>query len=312
MHDVTRLAALVAVAEAGSITRAAARLGYTPPALSQQIAKLEREAGTTLVIRHRRGVTLTPAGALLVGHAQRVLDELERARHGLAAVAGLSGGRITIGTFTTAGIHLLPPVLAAFRRAHAGVQVNIREYEPPAGLPAVAAGEADLVLTHTYEHQPAVPLPTGITVEALLVEELVLVAAPGHALTDPAEPLPWRELSGRPLISGSRGLANREALEALFRREGLPAPVVAYETANYGMSCALAGGGMGLALVPRTVAEMSENALSIRRLAPPGLHRTISLVWRTDDRSPALATARALFKSTGRTLPRRAPEEPAP
>ncbi|WP_432867634.1 LysR family transcriptional regulator [Microbispora rosea] len=310
MHDVTRLAALVAVAEAGSITRAAARLGYTPPALSQQIAKLEREAGAALVIRHRRGATLTAAGELLVEHARRVLDELERARHGLAALAGLSGGHITVGTFTTAGIHLLPPVLAAFRRAHPAVEVNVREYEPPSGLPAVASGEADLVLTHTYEHQPAPALPSGVAVEALLVEELVLVAAPGHALTDPAEPLPWPELAGRPLISGSRGLANREALEALFRREGLAPPVVAYETGNYGMSCALASGGMGLALVPRTVADLAENPLSVRRLAPPGLHRTISLAWRSDDRSPALATMRSLFRNTGKAAPRRLQEEP--
>src|SRR6478609_6556354 len=121
MYDPTRLAALVAVAEAGSITRAAERLGYTPPALSQQVAKLEREAGATLLVRSHRGTRLTDAGELLVVRARRVLDEMELARHELAGLTGLSGGTLRLGTFQTAGTHLLPPVLSAFRRAHPDV-----------------------------------------------------------------------------------------------------------------------------------------------------------------------------------------------
>ncbi len=97
MYDPTRLAALVAVAEAGSITRAAARLGYTAPALSQQLAKLEREAGAALLVRHHRGARLTAAGELLAGRARRILDELDQARHELARLAGLSGGRLRWG-----------------------------------------------------------------------------------------------------------------------------------------------------------------------------------------------------------------------
>lgn len=157
MYDPTRLAALVAVAEAGSITRAAARLGYTAPALSQQLAKLEREAGATLLVRHHRGARLTAAGELLAGRARRVLDELDQARHELAQLAGLSGGRLRVGTFTTAGIHLLPPVLSAFRRAHPEVELAVADHEPPAGIAAVVAGEVDLALTHAYEPAAAGP-----------------------------------------------------------------------------------------------------------------------------------------------------------
>ncbi|MEU7673123.1 LysR family transcriptional regulator, partial [Streptomyces huasconensis] len=141
MYDPTRLAALIAVSEAGSITRAAERLGYTVPALSQQLAKLEREAGAALLVRHHRGARLTGAGELLAGHARRVLDEMERARHELARLAGLSGGRLRLGTFQTAGIHLLPPVLSAFRRAHPKVGLTVTDREPPTGVAAVAEGE---------------------------------------------------------------------------------------------------------------------------------------------------------------------------
>lgn len=192
MYDPTRLAALVAVAEAGSITRAAERLGYTPPALSQQLAKLERETGTALLVRHHRGARLTPAGELLTARARRVLDELDRARHELARLTGLSGGALRLGTFQTAGIQLLPPVLSAFRRAHPDVDLSVADYEPPAGVAAVAAGEVDLALTHTYEPAVSAPLPSSVTAEPVLVEELVLVTAPGHVLAGDASRLPWR------------------------------------------------------------------------------------------------------------------------
>lgn len=158
MYDPVRLAALVAVAEAGSITRAAERLGYTPPALSQQLAKLEREAGTALLVRHHRGARLTGAGELLVARARRVLDELDRARHELARLTGLAGGTLRLGTFQTAGIQLLPPVLSTFRRAYPDVALSVAFHEPTAGITAVAAGEIDLALTHAYE--PGEPPPS--------------------------------------------------------------------------------------------------------------------------------------------------------
>ena len=150
MFDPTRLSALVAVAEAGSITHAAARLGYTAPALSQQLAKLEREAGATLLVRHHRGGAPYGRGRAAGRARRRVLDEMDQARHELTRLAGLSGGRLRVGTFTTAGVHLLPPVLSAFRRAHPDVELTVADYEPPDGIAAVAAGEVDLALTHAY------------------------------------------------------------------------------------------------------------------------------------------------------------------
>lgn len=103
MYDPTRLAALGAVAEAGSITRAAERLGCTAPALSPQPAKLEREAGAALLVRHHRGARLTGAGKLLVARARRVLDELERVRHELAQLTGLSDGTLRLGDVPAGG-----------------------------------------------------------------------------------------------------------------------------------------------------------------------------------------------------------------
>ncbi|MFC9244656.1 LysR family transcriptional regulator [Streptomyces sp. NPDC057136] len=296
MYDPTRLAALVAVAEAGSITRAAARLGYTAPALSQQLAKLEREAGAELLVRHHRGARLTAAGELLAGRARRVLDEMNQARHELARLAGLSGGRLRVATFTTAGIHLLPPVLSAFRRAHPDVELTVTDLEPPGGVAAVASGEVDLALTHAYEPAVADPPPAGVTVEPLLVEELVLITAVGQVLSEGTGRLPVTELAGRPLISSAPTHPPRRGVERALAEAGAT-PAVVCESPGYALVCALVSAGLGAAVVPEMVAAMSPTPLAVRRLDPAAFRRTISVVHRGDRATAAAATLTALLRS---------------
>ncbi|MBA2946928.1 LysR family transcriptional regulator [Streptomyces himalayensis] len=295
MYDPTRLAALVAVSEAGSITRAAERLGYTVPALSQQLAKLEREAGAALLVRHHRGTRLTGAGELLVARARRVLDEMDRARHELAQLSGLSGGRLRVGTFTTAGIHLLPPVLSAFRRAHPDVELAVSQYEPPEGVTAVAAGRADLALTHAYEPAEPVQLPATVAAEPVLVEELVLVTAPGHALAAGSARLPLAELAGQPLISMAPTLPPRRGVEAALAQAGAT-PAVLVENPGYALVCALVSAGLGVAVVPEMVARTATTPVGMRLLEPGSLRRTISVVYRTGETAPAADTFRALLR----------------
>jgi DNA-binding transcriptional LysR family regulator len=296
MYDPTRLTALVAVSEAGSITRAAQRLGYTVPALSQQLAKLEREAGTALLVRHHRGTRLTGAGEVLVATARRVLDEMERARHELARLTGLSGGRLRLGTFTTAGMHLLPPALTAFRRAHPDVELAVSAYEPPYGIEAVAAGEVDLALTHTYTPAPpAAALPASVRQEPVLVEELVLVTAPGQELSAGSARLPLGELAGRPLISMAPEHPARQGVESALARAGARSSVLV-GTPSYALVCALVSAGLGVAVVPEMVARTSATPLGTRRLDPGDLRRTISVVWRGGETGAAVDEFRALLR----------------
>lgn len=288
---------------AGSITRAAERLGYTPPALSQQLAKLEREAGTALLLRHHRGARLTGAGELLVARARRVLDELERARHELARLAGLSGGALRLGTFQTAGIHLLPPVLSAFRRAYPDVELSVADYEPPAGVAAVAAGEIDLALTHTYEPAAPVALPASVSLEPVLVEELVLVTAPGHVLADGTSRLPLAELAGQPLVSMAPGHPARQGVEAALAGAGAT-PSVLVATPGYALVCALVSAGLGVAVVPEMVARTAVTPVGLRLLEGGGLRRTISVAHRGEEASPAAEAFRALLRGAfGRARP---------
>ncbi|WP_405739891.1 LysR family transcriptional regulator [Streptomyces sp. NBC_00028] len=295
MYDPNRLAALVAVAEAGSITRAAERLGYTTPALSQQLAKLEREAGTALLVRHHRGARLTGAGELLAARARRVLDELEQARHELARLTGLSGGTLRLGTFQTAGIHLLPSVLSAFRRAHPDVELTVAHLEPPAGVEAVAAGDVDLALTHSYAPADPVQLPASVRAEPVLVEELVLVTAPGHVLTSDSSRLPLAALAGQPLISMAPDHPARRGVEALLARAGAT-PSVLVATPVYALVCALVSAGLGIAVVPEMVARTAVTPVGTRPLGTGELRRTISVAHRADGPAPAADAFRALLR----------------
>ncbi|MER6737177.1 LysR family transcriptional regulator [Streptomyces puniciscabiei] len=295
MYDPTRLAALVAVAEAGSITRAADRLGYTPPALSQQLAKLEREAGTALLVRHHRGARLTEAGEVLVARARRVLDELEQARHELARLTGLTGGALRLGTFPTAGVHLLPPALSAFRRAHPDVTLSVADYDPPTGVTAVAAGEVDLALTHTYHPAERSPVPSSVRLEPVLVEELVLVTAPGHALSSTSSRLPLAELAGQPLISMAPHHPARRDIEALLSEAGAT-PALLVPTPGYAVVCALVSAGLGVAVVPEMVARTASTPVGVRPLEAGRLHRTISVAYRPDESTPAADAFRALLR----------------
>src|SRR5919197_2895512 len=118
MLDVRRLRVLREVAAQGSFSAAAEALSYTQSAVSQQIAALEREAGTTLVERGARGIRLTDAGLALVEHADGILARLAAAESELEAIAGLRGGRLRLASFATAGAALVPLAIAHFSRRH--------------------------------------------------------------------------------------------------------------------------------------------------------------------------------------------------
>ena len=141
--DAARMFTLCEVARRGSITAAATALGYTTSAVSQQIAKLEKEAGQPLLERHARGIALTDAGRSVVKHAERILVELEAADAELAEIRGLRAGMLSIGTFPTAGSSLLPLVVKEFKTQHPGVRLSAR-------LAEKYPDEITIVLQHQF------------------------------------------------------------------------------------------------------------------------------------------------------------------
>src|SRR4051794_32132053 len=146
MLDVRRLRVLREVAARGSFSAAAEALHFTQSAVSQQIAALEREAGMPLVDRSARGVRLTHAGEVLVGHADAILARLGEAEAELEALAGLRGGRIRIAAFPTAGATIAPVAIARFRGQHPGVDIKLFPADPDDGIEMLRGGDVDVAL----------------------------------------------------------------------------------------------------------------------------------------------------------------------
>src|SRR3984957_18516741 len=161
MLSAARLKVLKEVAYRGSISATAEALSYTQSAISQQIATLEAETGMALLERHPRGVSLTAAGQMLVGHAEGILARLEAAEASLSAIAGLRGGRLRMASFPTAGATLMPLAIAIFRSAPPDVELTLAEGEPEQIAPRLRAGELDLALL--FEFAGETPLPRGMT-----------------------------------------------------------------------------------------------------------------------------------------------------
>src|SRR5919109_1496177 len=154
MLDVKRLRVLKEVAQRGSFSAAGEALGYTQSAVSQQIAALERETGSTLVERSARGVRLTDAGRALVEHSDGILARVAAAEQELEAIAGLRGGRVRLASFATAGATLVPLAIATFSRQHPGVELSLVEAEPEEALAGLKNGELDVAMTFEYSSLP--------------------------------------------------------------------------------------------------------------------------------------------------------------
>jgi DNA-binding transcriptional LysR family regulator len=154
MLDVRRLRVLHAVSAYGSVTAAATALGYSAPAVSQQLAALEREVGMRLTERVGRGLELTPAAMILVGHTDVLLARLESAEADLAALKDQVAGQVSLAAFPSAAASFVPAAWAALASAAPQVRLDLTEMEPEESLPAVLRGETDVAVAHEYDLLP--------------------------------------------------------------------------------------------------------------------------------------------------------------
>jgi DNA-binding transcriptional LysR family regulator len=184
MLDVRRLRLLRDLSHLGTIAAVAQTHSYTPSAVSQQLAALQREAGVPLLEHTGRSVRLTPAGTALVQHAETILAALEAATATLAAArAGLSG-TVRIGAFPSAVRTLLPPALVALGRDHPALDLMIIELDPVAMPGALRDGRLDVALLHDYDIVQVTPDPTLASTP--LLDETVFLAVPADANIDAA------------------------------------------------------------------------------------------------------------------------------
>jgi DNA-binding transcriptional LysR family regulator len=278
--DTDRLRVLVAVAHAGSIAAAARRMSFTASALSQQLAKLEREVGCPLLDRGPSGVVLTEAGRALVAHGEAVLGELRSAEQTVAALRGRPPSRLAMGTFATAGQTIVPAALAEFRRGHPGVVLSLQDLEPPAGYGLVVSGELDLLITHRY---PGARQPeTSLVKQVLLLDPLRLVLPVGHPSAAGAcgERVDLAGLADDEWICGDTDGPDCVALRTLAGEPGFPRRV-AYETKDYLVALALVAVGVGVALVPESMlGRVQSGRVVVRDVAGVDPVREISVLHR--------------------------------
>jgi molybdate transport repressor ModE-like protein len=286
MLDVRRLRVLREVALRGSFSAAAEALTYSQSAVSQQIAALEREAGTRLVERNGRGIRLTDAGRALVRRADAILVELAAADAELQAIAGLRGGRVRVSTFASAATALLPAAITAFRAAHPAVQVELSLVEATEeAIGGLRTGRADLVLVA----RPAGEPPTDQVEAHRLLEDPMLAVLPGGHRLARRRTLRLDDLAGEPwVLGGGPGCSDRATILRACHAAGFePRVTVDFPTDDYNATQGMVAAGAGVTLLPRLALAVPRDDLAVRPLAGAGPSREVVAAIRRGDQAPA-------------------------
>lgn len=296
MIDVNSLRVMRAIGDEGGFTAAADRLGYSQPAVSQLVRRLERRLGTALVERAGRSVRLTEAGEVLARHAVTVLAAIDAAQEEVAAIAGLRAGRVRVMAFPSSSATLVPQALASLRSDHPALTVSFVEAEPPESLAALRSGECDVAVAFTYPGTDAQQADlTGLTTVPLLDDE-VQVALPAAHVQARHAAVALADLSGETWIAGCPQC--RGHLLSIARRDGFE-PRVDYATDDYVAVLGLVAAGLGVALVPGLVLRTAHHQEVVMRPLTPASRRAVFAVTTPDlVRVPAVvATLSALRRA---------------
>lgn len=282
--ELHQLAYFVAVAEEGNFTRAAERLHVAQPGVSAQIRRLERELGQELLDRSGRTVRLTDVGAAALPHARAALAAVNGVREAVDELAGLVRGQVAIGAVTSAGPVGLPDLLARFHERYPAVEITLAEANSDTMLAALREGRLDLAVVGLSTDPPP-----GIATQVLLDEPFLAVSS--GSLGGRAE-VAITELAGLPLMALPKGTGLRTALDSAFAGHGLT-PRIAFEAADPNVLVQLAMRGLGVAVVPESLARYHAAELEITEIVRPRLRGVLALAWRTG--GPLSPAARALI-----------------
>lgn len=286
--EIHQLRYFLAVARTANFSRAAEQCRVAQPSLSQQIMKLEDELGERLFERTRRAVALTPAGARLQAHAERVLDEVERARENVRDAGAVVHGRVTLGALPTVAPYYLPQRLRDFAAKFPEVEVVVHEDTTEQLARAVLAKEIDLAL---------VSLPVerrGLESLALFDEPLLIALPTGHALAKKRR-LALADLEAEPFILMQEGHCLAGQALSFCRMEGFT-PRVSFRSAQIETVRAFVAAGWGVSVVPEMAcadAVTDEGAGAVRYRPLAEMRRTIGVI-RRQDRTPTRAVAALL------------------
>jgi DNA-binding transcriptional LysR family regulator len=275
MYDVRRLRLLRELAARGTVTAVAQALAYTPSAVSQQLAQLERDAGVALLERAGRGVRLTEAGRRLAAHADAIMARMAAAEADLAGLSGQASGRLRVACFQTAAGALVLPALTTLLERHPAVVPELVDIEAEEALPLLRLGEFDLVVAEEYDHAPRRRDPAFVRTE--LGHDRMLVALPGrHPLAvGPAERVALADLAGDRWVTAREDSLFAAMVARACRAVGGFEPQVRHRTNDLRLLFELVATQQTVALVPALGRGWLAPGVALRTLAGPPLERRI-------------------------------------
>ncbi|GAA1562952.1 LysR family transcriptional regulator [Actinomadura kijaniata] len=295
MLEVRRLRLLCEFARRGSIAATASALGYTPSAVSQQLAALEREAGVPLLDRTARSAELTDAGRRLVDRAEEILTLVEAAETELSAQADMPSGRVVVTAFPTAAV-AFAPVLVQSLADHPELTFVLRQTRPGDGIRQVSGGEVDIALVDDWSGNLPERIPATLELFRLRRDPVVLVVPGDHRLADPERPVDLRELRDEPWMAAPPGESSRQAVERLLETVG-GARNMPWEFEGLHTILSLVARGIGITAVPALALAAGDHGLVVRAIPGCTLAREVYAVTRAASvRRPSVAvTLRAIY-----------------
>jgi DNA-binding transcriptional LysR family regulator len=289
--NLERLRVLHAVAATASLSGAARSLHVTTSAVSQAMARLEREVGQPLVERQGRGIRLTEAGALLAARAGDLLRHVEEVESDLAEQRGTVSGALTVAAFATAARGLLPGALRDLRDRHPQLRVRLTELEPHESVPALTRGDLDVTVVQDWLDDP-LAVPEGLARRHLLDDTYDVALPLGHPLAGRGS-VAVKELADDDWVGWSAGQICHDWLVRTLAEDGVE-PRVAHTASEHSTQLALVAAGLGAAVIPRLGREPAPPAVRFVAIDPPPARRVFAL-WR--ESAGARPAIRAVLES---------------
>ncbi|KEF20855.1 LysR family transcriptional regulator [Streptomyces rimosus] len=299
MLNLDRLRTLSAVARHGSVSAAAEGLHVTTSAVSQQLAKLERETGQQLLAKNGRGVRLTDAGRLLADHAVRILSQVELAQADLEAHRGQAVGELRLGAFPTAARGLFPGALARLRVDHPQLRPRLTEMEPDASVRGVVRGDIDLGVVLDWHNRP-LSLPEGLA-KAPILDDPADVAMPADHPLARRRSVVLEDFADDEWISWPQGEFCHDWLMFTLRGQGIE-PRLSHMAEEHHTQLALIEAGLGVAVAPRRGRGPVPAGVSVVPVRHT-MRRHVYAIWRADaDRRPSIRAAVTALQEAGKEV----------
>jgi DNA-binding transcriptional LysR family regulator len=301
MLDLGRLQVLRELKQRGTVGAVAEALGYSPSAVSQQLAQLQRDLHVPLLERVGRRLRLTEAGEVLASQAEILLTQAQHAEESTRAAGGRVAGVIRIVGHQTALLHLVAPVLPTLRHRHPDLAVEILDEESEDVLRKLALQEVDLVLYNEYVHMPT-PRVAELDAEPLLTEPMRLVLPLRHRLAE-APSMRLADLKGDPWVSTHPGTRHAEMMERACTEVGGFRPMIRYYSNDIQVILSMIASGGAVGLLPELALPDGQPGVVARTLGDTDLRRRI-VAWRRRgaDGRPAIRAVLDTLRATAAEL----------